>query len=422
VSLKTAIVSRLAAYVTSEARLNRNRAMQEKKRTEAGKGHTVEYFHDTSDPYSHLAVQVLPAFVQRYDISLKVHLAGPTPDWAAPERERLEAYARQDAARLAARAGLSFRDPGRQPDMALLNAANAALSAAIDSGGFLEQAAAIGEALWAGTLRRSSEDVQSRLASGSARRQELGHYLGATLHYGGEWYWGVDRLHYLEARLAGRGARKPGTPESPLFAPPGVPSGRGNAKGAEIHWYLSFRSPYTYISAQRARALSEAYGAELKLRFVLPMVMRGLPVPRMKGRYITLDTAREARRLGIPFGKIADPVGRPVERGYSLLPWARTQGRGFEYCHAFLAAVWSQGVDAGSDEGMRRIVEMAGLDWSSARPHLDTVAWRAEAEANRAEMMALGVWGVPSFRVGNMITWGQDRLWLIEGELRKQAG
>jgi 2-hydroxychromene-2-carboxylate isomerase len=36
--------------------------------------------------------------------------------------------------------------------------------------------------------------------------------------------------------------------------------------------------------------------------------------------------------------------------------------------------------------------------------------------------MALGVWGVPSFRVGNMITWGQDRLWLIEGELRKQAG
>ena len=152
------------------------------------------------------------------------------------------------------------------------------------------------------------------------------------------------------------------------------------------------------------------------------MVMRGLPVPRMKGRYITLDTAREARRLGIPFGKIADPVGKPVERGYAILPWARGQGRGFEFAHAFLAGVWSQGVDAGSDSGLKQIVEAAGLDWASARAQLDSDAWRAEAEANRAEMMKLGVWGVPSFRVGDVITWGQDRLWLVEEELKRRAG
>ena len=66
------------------------------------------------------------------------------------------------------------------------------------------------------------------------------------------------------------------------------------------------------------------------------MVMRSLPVPPSKRRYITLDAAREARRLGIPFGRIADPVGRPVERGYSLLPWARTQGRGIDYVIAFM--------------------------------------------------------------------------------------
>jgi 2-hydroxychromene-2-carboxylate isomerase len=422
-SMKTALVSRLASYFTSEQRLNRSRSMQERKRVSTGAAHVVEYFHDAGDPYAHLMSQVLPAFAARYDVDLKVHLAGPPPDWAAPERARLEAYSREDAARLAKRAGLSFQDPGAQPSAEAIAAANAALAAAIDKGRFLADAAGIGAALWAGMLTAApAADASARLATGSARREALGHYLGATLHYADEWYWGVDRLHYLEARLADLGARKEDAPDAVLFAPPRTPAGTGSAKGAELHWYLSFRSPYTYISALRAKALAEAYGAELKLRFVLPMVMRGLPVPRMKGRYITLDTAREARRLGIPFGKIADPVGRPVERGYSLLPWARAQGRGFEYCHAFLASVWSQGVDAGSDSGMRQIVELAGLDWASARPHLDTEGWRAEAEANRAEMMQLGVWGVPSFRVGDVITWGQDRLWLIEDELKRISG
>jgi 2-hydroxychromene-2-carboxylate isomerase len=201
-----------------------------------------------------------------------------------------------------------------------------------------------------------------------------------------------------------------------------VPSTRiaaASAPRTELHFYLSFRSPYTYIAAQRAKALADAYGADLKLRFVLPMVMRSLPVPRMKRRYITLDTAREARRLSIPFGRIADPVGRPVERGYSLIPWAREQGRGFEFCQAFLAGVWSRGVDAGSDRGMKQIVEAAGLDWQAGRDIIGNDDWRAEAEDNRTEMMALGIWGVPSFRVGKTATWGQDRLWLVEDALKQ---
>ena len=44
------------------------------------------------------------------------------------------------------------------------------------------------------------------------------------------------------------------------------------------------------------------------------MVMRNLPVPMRKGRYILRDTKREADRIGVAFGKIADPVGKPVQR------------------------------------------------------------------------------------------------------------
>ena len=421
-SLKTALISRIAERLTGEPRLLARRAKAERQRVATNTPHIVEYFHQADDPYSHLTAQVLGAFAERYDIMLKVHLVGPPADWAAPERDRLDAYARIDAETLAQKAGLVFHDPGKQPDASQRQAADAALAAAITEGAFAVRAPQVGEAFWNGNLKPTANTQSASLtAAGDARRAELGHYLGATFHYGGEWYWGIDRLHYLESRLTELGARK-AAGDSPLFAPPQVPSPRSApaaASGRALHYYLSFRSPYTYIAAQRAKALADAFGADLKLRFVLPMVMRGLPVPRMKSRYIAFDTAREARRLGIPFGRIADPVGRPVERGYALLPWAREQGRGFEFCQAFLAGVWSRGVDAGSDRGMRQIVEAAGLDWQAARDIIGNDDWRAEAEANRAEMMDLGIWGVPSFRVGDVSTWGQDRLWLVEDALKQ---
>ena len=250
------------------------------------------------------------------------------------------------------------------------------------------------------------------------RREKLGHYLGGMLYYGGEWYWGLDRLHFLEDRLMKMGLRHSGNGTKFIYEQPNVPVGSGKT-GAELHWYASFRSPYTAIVADRVKVLADAYGADLKVRMVLPMVMRGLPVPKSKRTYIPLDTAREARRLQIPYGRIFDPVGKPVERGYSLLPWARDQGKDYDFSHAFLTCVWSEGTDPGSDSGMRKVVERAGLDWNEAKHIVGNDEWRAEAEANREEMMERGIWGVPSFRVGDIITWGQDRLWVIERALQK---
>ena len=117
-------------------------------------------------------------------------------------------------------------------------------------------------------------------------------------------------------------------------------------------------------------------------------------------------------------------MGRPVERWFSLFPWARERGRSAELLLEFLRAAWSQGVDTGSDAGLRLVVERAGLGWSDALAQLDRDdGWRAELETNRTEMFALGLWGVPSFRVRgggapDYSTWGQDRLWRVEEEIR----
>jgi 2-hydroxychromene-2-carboxylate isomerase len=178
----------------------------------------------------------------------------------------------------------------------------------------------------------------------------------------------------------------------------------------------------------RVLAFRERLPIDLVLRPVLPMVMRGLPVPRAKQLYITLDTKREAEDAGVRFGRMCDPVGRPVERCFSLYPWARERGREAELLRSFTQAAFAEGVDTGCDAGLRLVVERAGLSWSEAQGHLDREGWRDELEANRKQLFALGLWGVPSFRLlgragePDYATWGQDRLWRIEQEIRRRLG
>ncbi|MGH0035373.1 MAG: DsbA family protein [Myxococcota bacterium] len=430
----------LSAALTHARTRAVRRALAEGRRRLAREPHRVRYFHQVDDPYSHLAAQRLGELLARYDVVLEPHLVGPPPDDAAPERERLEAYARRDAADVAPFYGLDFPAKAAAPDPSDVEFANRLAARAIASGRFVEEAASIGGALWQGggavqslgarLVPAEAAAVRTALEAGNALRRRTGHYLGGMFHYGGEWYWGVDRLWHLERRLQGLGRLRPGSSAAPLAARPDPRRDPPveSPRRLRLEFYPSLRSPYTAIAMGRVLELPERLPVDLVLRPVLPMVMRGLPVPAAKRLYIVLDTKREAEDAGEPFGFACDPVGRPVERGYSLFPWAREKGRGAELLHAFTRAAFSEGVDTGTDDGMRHVVERAGLSWDEARVHLDGDDWRDELEANRERLLEEGLWGVPSFRLlgedgePDYATWGQDRIWRLELEIRRRLG
>ncbi len=445
-SIKSFASKQFSTHLLDERRRGKARARAERERRRKGEPHRIEFFHQVDDPYSHLLAQALVKLQQRYEVEVVTWLVEPPEDWAAPARALLESYSLVDARRLAEKAGFHATSETRPGPEAVLDvqerlAATLAAPERPGSEATLEAAVALGRELWESESRgrrrtQCAASVRTALGAGTARRAELGHYLGGTCFYGGEWTWGIDRLAYLEERLADLGAQIPpaadagqmaGAPtliySQPRLLEEPVPADALEvANLPDLHFFASFRSPYTWISTERVIRLAEAFGVNLRIRFVLPMVMRGLPVKRSKRVYILLDAAREARRNGVQFGPISDPVGKPVERGYSLLPWAIDQGRGIEYFRSFMTLAFSQAVDAGSDRGLRRIVEEAGLDWTEGRGYLDDPAWRAEAERNREELFDLGLWGVPSFRVGSVAAWGQDRLWVLEDEYRRLAG
>jgi len=421
----------ISAHLLARERLLRRRARVEAARIARREPHRVHYFHQVDDPYSALASAALPQLVERYDIELVPHVVGPPADAAAPERARLVAYSRRDAELLARRWGLEFRDPGRQPAPDRVEVAQREGVAAIEDGCFVDSAGPLSSSLWRDAAGWGSPPSTARAASvasvalhretSEALRARWGHYLGATFFYGGEWYWGLDRLYHLEQRLQALGAHRQGT--HGLMYPPSVDVDCPTpvADPAAIDFYFSLRSPYSAIVATRVFELGRLTGAPVNLRYVLPMAMRGLPVPRNKRIYISQDAAREAHVRGIPFGRLNDPIGRPTERGLALIPLAERHQRGQAYVSSFMRAVWSEGIDAGADRGLRRIAERAGLPWNEAREAMSDEGWRATAEAHRAEMFDLGLWGVPSFRCRQLAVWGQDRLWAVQDELLRSG-
>ncbi|SDL68289.1 2-hydroxychromene-2-carboxylate isomerase [Maricaulis salignorans] len=417
--------------LTSSARREARRKRAEAKRVRRNEPHRVHYFHRPGDPACALMAPLAVALCERFDIELTVHLTGLPAADVNPDPERLPDCARRDTAALARQFGLPFTDPGHAPDSALEARAAAIVTAALNSRDVLQAAIATDEALWrrddgamaaaaAGFGEASPEAAANAAEQGSALRDELGHFQSATLYYGGEWYWTADRLHYLEARLTDLGAARAGTSTSPL-APPLLESQASGESGGVLEVYPSLRSPYTYLAMERAFALADRWQTQVEIRFVLPMVMRSLPVPRRKGQYFLLDAKREAERLGLPFGNICDPLGPPTERGLAVLHFAMGQDKGREFLTSFLRGVWAEGVDAGSDHGLRLLVERAGLDWAAAKAALGDESWRVVAETNRERLLELGLWGVPSFHTGGLSVWGQDRLWRIEQALSARA-
>jgi 2-hydroxychromene-2-carboxylate isomerase len=414
--------------------LKRKRA--EKRRMRKKQPHLVTVYLRINDPYSYALLQVLKSLQDRYPLEYDFRtVLNLQPDmYPAPELWEKNAF--NDGTYLAGLYELQFPEkrPPSSPER------DAMLSAQLLhwelQPGYLDNALSLFHAYWQHDSAKLDaiidpaitghvECYQHHLQANENLLKTNGHYLSAMLHYGGEWYWGLDRLEHLERRLNAmnlgqtsdttikfdRGYRnfckQAGSEIKPQPA-----SSNSNNKAIELYW--SIRSPYSYLGLVRARQLSEHYQVPLVVKPVLPMVMRRMQVPRTKGFYIIRDAKREADKYGIDFGFVSDPLGKGVERCYALYEFAQASGKGVEFLEGYARGVWSEGIRSDTDAGLLQLVERAGLDWQQARHLVDDDSWRLWAQQNLADMYANDLWGVPSFVYGETTVFGQDRLDCIE--------
>ena len=392
---------------------------------------TVIFYHRVNDPYSFLLLQALPRFLQDFKVNLQFRFVLDLPEDELPKPDLLEKYALEDAKRLALLHDLVFPDDMVQPSREDALRATAILYKHQDRPQLLHLVTEVTSALWgcSTTTFQSCLKRYGTLPDREARTQQTqaltdlqgrGHYQSAMLYYGGEWYWGLDRLAHLADRL-----HKPGMMRASgdiadyqrqyRHVLQSYNTLRPRPRQVKpLDFYFSFRSPYSYLAADRVFRLAELYKIPVTVKPVMPMVTRGISLSRAKRLYIVRDARREAEKFNLPFGKICDPLGEGVEHCMALFQFAKSLGKEKEFVVSAAEGIWSEGLDVNRPRHLKKILERAELDWQQAQPWLEKQDWKQNAQRNADELATLGLWGVPAFHYGDLVIWGQDRLWALE--------
>jgi len=181
-------------------------------------------------------------------------------------------------------------------------------------------------------------------------------------------------------------------------------------------WY-EFASSYSYLAVMRVEALARAAGVSLIWRpFLLGPVFLSLGwndspfnIYPPKGRYMWRDMQRLCDRYDIPFKLPSQfPRNGLIAARVALIgqdePWIG------DFSRAVLRANFGEDRDIGTPEVIADILTALGLDADAlmARAGSDEIKQALREQTEKATNM--GLFGAPSFVVGDELFWGNDRL------------
>lgn len=182
-----------------------------------------------------------------------------------------------------------------------------------------------------------------------------------------------------------------------------------------LEFFFDFGSPTSYLAWTQLPQIAAAAGAQIIWR---PMLLGGVfkatgnqsPVTiPAKGRYMLQDLARFARRYGVPltFNPHFPINTLTLMRGaIGYLDTERFQ----PYVQAIFEALWVQRKNLGQPEVLGAVLSAAGFDPAEFERLVNDETVKQRLKASTEEAIERGVFGAPSFFVGNQLYFGQDRL------------
>ncbi|WP_299130235.1 2-hydroxychromene-2-carboxylate isomerase [uncultured Amaricoccus sp.] len=193
---------------------------------------------------------------------------------------------------------------------------------------------------------------------------------------------------------------------------------------ARIDYFLFPLSPFSYLAGLKLEAIAARRGAEIAYRPVeLFRIFAETGTAQVKDRhpsrqkYRLVDIARLARAEGLPVN-LHPPFWptNPVPASAAIIAAQEAGGGDLgELTHGLLRAVWAEDRDIADDAVVRDCLVAAGFAPELAgRGLLSAVE---TLQRNTDEALRRGVFGAPSYVVGDEIFWGQDRLDLLDAHL-----
>jgi 2-hydroxychromene-2-carboxylate isomerase len=187
---------------------------------------------------------------------------------------------------------------------------------------------------------------------------------------------------------------------------------------AEIEFWYEFGSTYSYPAAMRIERLAADACVALRWRpFLLGPILKqqGLNdspfnIFAAKGRYMWRDLARICRAEGL---ELTLPPVRFPQNGLKAARLAligALEGWAPAFTRAVFTANFAEQKDISDDATLNRILSALGIDAESAFAAAGTAENKDALKRQTEEAAARGLFGAPSFTIGDELFWGNDRL------------
>jgi 2-hydroxychromene-2-carboxylate isomerase len=192
-----------------------------------------------------------------------------------------------------------------------------------------------------------------------------------------------------------------------------------------IRFYFSFRSPYTWLAAERLESELGDLGVPIERLpiYPTPEIFPNDPAAMPdKIAYIAQDIRRLARERGLTVR--LPPSGDP---DWALSHAAFLAARHHDAEHRFMLEMFRkrfcEGLDLGEDSAIADAARGAGLDADAMLSAAHSAELRGEASAGwRLAAERDRIFGVPSFVYAGKLYWGQDRMHFLRSAVVRKSG
>jgi 2-hydroxychromene-2-carboxylate isomerase len=184
-----------------------------------------------------------------------------------------------------------------------------------------------------------------------------------------------------------------------------------------LEFWFEFGSNYSYLSVMRIESLAADSGVRLVWKpFLLGPIFQSngwssspFVLQAAKSKYVWQDMARQCRKHGLAWTKPSQFPRRAILPHRLALvgadqPWIA------EYCRRTMEMNFVYDRDIDSVEAVTEVLRAMGIDASAWIAQANTDSNKAQLRAQTEEAAARGIFGAPSFFVGEALYWGNDRL------------
>jgi 2-hydroxychromene-2-carboxylate isomerase len=252
-------------------------------------------------------------------------------------------------------------------------------------------------------VARHTAEAKQELHYRTAEAADAGVFGVPTFSVGDKIWWGQDRMHFVESALGG-------DPEIEPSVAPG-----STANGRVLTFFHDFSSPFSYLASTQIERIAAQRGASVQWRpILLGALFKSIGTPN------------------VPLFAMAPAKMRYVQR--DLFEWSQWWGVGFDFPGVFpirsvlalrvalqepkataplYAAAWVEGRDISDPEVVGSILDAHGLDSPALVAGAQDPRIKQALRDNTAAAESAGACGVPTFQLGDVLIWGQDRLHMV---------